>query len=97
MANSVDPDQTPQNAASVLGLHCLLRPFCPYTWSYYGNRREIVLVFTRILLSILPSYQFLPFLSSRPGCQYFRLDFLEKKKKKKKKKKNMQEWSGGGV
>ena len=29
MANSVDPDQTPQNAASDLGLHCLLRPGCP--------------------------------------------------------------------
>ena len=24
-ANSVDPDQTPQNLASDLGLHCLLR------------------------------------------------------------------------
>ena len=23
LANSVDPDQTPQNAASDLGLHCL--------------------------------------------------------------------------
>ena len=26
MANSVDPDQTPCSAASVPGLHCLLRP-----------------------------------------------------------------------
>ena len=26
MANRVDSDQTPQNAASDLGLHCLLRP-----------------------------------------------------------------------
>ena len=26
MANSVDPDQTPQNVASDLGLHCLVRP-----------------------------------------------------------------------
>ena len=24
LTNSVDPDQTPQNAASDLGLHCLL-------------------------------------------------------------------------
>ena len=28
MANSVDPDQTPLNAASDLGLHCLLRCVC---------------------------------------------------------------------
>ena len=28
MANSVDPGQMPQNAASDLGLHCLLRPVC---------------------------------------------------------------------
>ena len=26
-ANSGDPDQTPQNAASDLGLHCLSLPF----------------------------------------------------------------------
>ena len=32
MANSVDPDQTPQNAAFDLGLHCLLR-------SVYSNVR----------------------------------------------------------
>ena len=31
MANSIDPDQTPQNAASDQGLHCLLRPVCPNT------------------------------------------------------------------
>ena len=37
MANSVDPDQTPQNAASDLGLHGLLRPVCPNMWSKYGN------------------------------------------------------------
>ena len=28
MSNSVDPDQTPLNAASDLGLHCLLRCVC---------------------------------------------------------------------
>ena len=27
VTNSVDPDQTPQNAASDLGLHCLLNKF----------------------------------------------------------------------
>ena len=27
VANSVDPDQMPQNAASGQGPHCLLRPF----------------------------------------------------------------------
>ena len=31
VASSVDPDQMPQNAASDLGLHCLLRPVCPNT------------------------------------------------------------------
>ena len=31
VTNIVDPDQTPQNAASDLGLHCLLRPVCPNT------------------------------------------------------------------
>ena len=31
VANSVDPDQTPRSVASVLGLHCLLRPVCPNT------------------------------------------------------------------
>ena len=36
VAISVDPDQTPQNAASDLGLHCLLRLSCPNTWGYYG-------------------------------------------------------------
>ena len=29
MANSVDPDQMPQSAASDLGLHCLQRPIGP--------------------------------------------------------------------
>ena len=35
VANSVDPDQTPQSAASEMGLHCLLRPVCPNTWGKY--------------------------------------------------------------
>ena len=30
MANNEDPDQTPQNAAFDLGLHCLFRPVSPY-------------------------------------------------------------------
>ena len=29
MAKSVDPDETLQNTASDLGLHCLQRPICP--------------------------------------------------------------------
>ena len=29
MANSVDSDQMQHDAASDLGLHCLLRPVCP--------------------------------------------------------------------
>ena len=34
---SVDPDETPHPAASHLGLHCLLRPACPNTYSIYDK------------------------------------------------------------
>ena len=34
MASSVGTDQTPHSVASDLGLHCLLRPFCPNTKGY---------------------------------------------------------------
>ena len=37
VANSVDPDETPQNAASHLGLHCLLRPVFPNTYGIHGK------------------------------------------------------------
>ena len=37
MANSVDPDQTPQKAASDLGLHFLQMPDCPNNDSKYGS------------------------------------------------------------
>ena len=37
VANSVDPDETPQNAASHLGLYCLLRPVCPNIYGKYGK------------------------------------------------------------
>ena len=43
VANIVDSDQTPQNAASDLDLHCLLRRVCPNPWSKYGNSIEIIL------------------------------------------------------
>ena len=36
MINSVDPDETPRNAASHLGLHCLPRPASPNTYDKYG-------------------------------------------------------------
>ena len=36
--NSVDQDQMPQNVASDLGVHFLLRPFCPNTFDKYGIR-----------------------------------------------------------
>ena len=36
VANTADPDQMLQNAASDLGLHCLLRPVCPSTQGMYG-------------------------------------------------------------
>ena len=62
MTNSVDPDQTLQNAASDLGLHCLLRPV-PVFWvitrlnlsSGYSNRFTIFIVSIGIpkLLTIL--------------------------------------------
>ena len=38
VANSVDPDQMPHFAASDLGQHCLLRPVCPNTKVYLGNK-----------------------------------------------------------
>ena len=37
MANSADPDQTPRIAASDLGRHCLQKPICPNTYSYYST------------------------------------------------------------
>ena len=36
VANIVDPDETPQFAASHLGLHCLLRPVRPNSYGKYG-------------------------------------------------------------
>ena len=45
MANSVDPDQMSQNAASDLGLHCLLRP------SLQIRRVMTVLKFLELLLN----------------------------------------------
>ena len=48
MVNNVDPDHSPRSVASDLGLHCLhisrqlsglhclLRPVCPYTLSKFG-------------------------------------------------------------
>ena len=36
MANSVDPDQMPQNVASDQGLHCLLLACLSNAWVYYG-------------------------------------------------------------
>ena len=40
MANSEDPDETLHSATSHLGLHCLLRPVCPNTYSKYGSQRN---------------------------------------------------------
>ena len=37
MANNVDPDQMPQNVASDLGLHCLLKPLCLNTYGKFGT------------------------------------------------------------
>ena len=37
VANSVDPDEMPHSAASHLGLHCLLRPFCPNAYGKCGT------------------------------------------------------------
>ena len=37
VANSVDPAQTPHDAASELGSHCLLRPVCPKTQAMHST------------------------------------------------------------
>ena len=37
MASSFDPDQTPLNAVSDQGLHCLNKRVYPDTKGYYGN------------------------------------------------------------
>ena len=39
-ANSADLGHTPQNAASDLGLHCLLRPVCPNPKDKYGMSKQ---------------------------------------------------------
>ena len=41
VANSVDPDETPHDAASHLGLHCLLRSVCPNTYGKYDSYTQI--------------------------------------------------------
>ena len=54
VANSVDLAQTPQNAASDLGLHYLLRPVCPITYRFYGKLVAVticLLLFAAIMLS----------------------------------------------
>ena len=37
VANSADPDEMPHSVASHLGLHCLLTPVCPNTYSKYST------------------------------------------------------------
>ena len=39
MANSVDPNQTPQTAASDLVLHCLQKPTCSNTQGWLGGAK----------------------------------------------------------
>ena len=39
VANIVDPDGTPRNAASHLGLHCLHKPDSPNTHGTYDNQQ----------------------------------------------------------
>ena len=57
MANSVDPDQMLQNAASDLGLHCLLRPVCPNMKGYYGiSNRELLSLEMGDKCQIITSY-----------------------------------------
>ena len=40
VANSVDTDQTTHLVASILGLHCLLRPVYSNTQGYYSKHGE---------------------------------------------------------
>ena len=42
MAVSVDPDQRLRFAASVLGLHCLMRPISANTKAKYGVRFQLL-------------------------------------------------------
>ena len=58
--NSVDPNEMPCSVASHLGLHCLLRAVCPYTYCKYINIQispwnHLLLVFIRITEAILVS------------------------------------------
>ena len=43
LANSLDPDQMPQNVASDQGLHCFLRPVWPSTYNKYGTKKEEII------------------------------------------------------
>ena len=60
MLNGVDPDQTPQNAASDRGLHILLRPVCPNTKGKYGkhNARQKCTIPLMQQASIIPDTTF---------------------------------------
>ena len=51
MANSVDPDQTPQNAASDQDLHCLLRPACQH-FGFLRYQRQYIYVYNNYKLVV---------------------------------------------
>ena len=86
MASSVDPDETPCSAASHLGLHCLLRPGCPNTYSIYGTLCKIFANFTRetvfslLLCLSLPHYSailyFLVIGCNAPIPDFFKLHVM---------------------
>ena len=42
VVNNVDPDQMPHFVASDLGLHCLLRPVCQFTYGEYSKHNCIL-------------------------------------------------------
>ena len=73
MANSVDPDQMPHNAASDLGLHCSQRPISPTSWCYNGNiGNKVDLIIECIFFSF-----FQPILQSDLLSHYLREPVLQ--------------------
>ena len=54
VSNSVDPVEMPLSVASHLGLHCLLKPVCLYTYGKYGISCFFFLSSTNSSVCFLP-------------------------------------------
>ena len=57
MANSADPDQTPQNAASDQGLHCLLKLQGPVVQSVVSLTSSLRVKMLTVLVSTISNSQ----------------------------------------